>query len=439
MDGPGGIDLTVRLLAVGALVLANAFFVASEFALVTVRKTRMDQLVAEGHALAQAVRRALLHPDKYLAAAQLGITMASIALGWVGEPAVAALLAPVFSSLPESLRAIGTHSIAFALAFAIVTSLHIVLGEQVPKIVALQYAEPVALYTTKLTELFMRLCWPFIATLNWVTNRILGGLKMKRFSGHSLVHSEEELKMLVTASQEAGVLELQEEQMLHRVFNFGDLTARHVMVPRTAITGLAIDADRTAVIEQVAGGPSDALPVYRGSLDNIVGVVHVRHLFKALTASEPFSLSDHVQEIPAIPFDTSASRILVHMRRAMAYHAVVIDEYGGTAGIVTCEDLMERIIGDVGGEQDLKGRRMTVLADGSALVDGLMLLTDFNERFGVHADDETYTTVGGFVLGRLGRRPMVGDHFDFEDRTLRVEALDGRRVAWVCVTFARSA
>ena len=203
-----------------------------------VRKSRMDQLVAEGHGPARTVRRALTQPDKYLAAAQLGITMSSLALGWIGEPALARLIEPAFQTLPVTLRIISAHSVAVAIAFVAITALHIVLGEQVPKIMALQYAEPVALYTTKLTELFMKVCWPLITSLNWITNAMLSGLGLKRFSGHSMVHSEEELKMLVTASQEAGVIEEQEEQMLHRVFGFGNLTAAHVMVPRTELVAL---------------------------------------------------------------------------------------------------------------------------------------------------------------------------------------------------------
>ena len=295
---PGFGDTVLRLLAVLIMVFANGFFVASEFALVTVRKTRMDQLVAEGRQSAVTVRRALTQPDKYLAAAQLGITMSSLALGWIGEPALAHLIEPAFQSLPDTLRVISAHSVAVAIAFLAITSLHIVLGEQLPKILALQYSEAVALYTTKLTELFMRAGWPLIASLNWVTNRMLSGLGLKQFSGHSMVHSEEELKMLVTASQEAGVIEEQDEQMLHRVFGFGNLTAAHVMVPRTAMIALPIDADVNTLVERISSSPADVLPVYGTNLDEIVGVVHLRHLVAPLNKS-PHSvrLLDYVHEI----------------------------------------------------------------------------------------------------------------------------------------------
>jgi CBS domain containing-hemolysin-like protein len=427
----GSADTALGLLVVLVMVLANAFFVASEFALVTVRKTRMDQLIAEGHRLAGTVRRALIQPDKYLAAAQLGITMSSLALGWIGEPALARLIEPAFQMLPDTLRVISAHSVAVAIAFLVITSLHIVLGEQVPKIMALQYAEPVALYTTKLTELFMKACWPLIASLNWITNTLLSGLGLKRFSGHSMVHSEEELKMLVTASQEAGVIEEQEEQMLHRVFGFGDLTAAHVMVPRTEMVALPADAETATVVATISSSPADVLPVYRSNLDDILGIVHLRHLVAPLNSAGSLNLMDYVHEVPSVPLRTRASRLLAQMRRAFTHHLIVLDEHGGTAGIVTFDDLMERIAGSAGQREDPKGRRMTTLPDGSAMVDGLMLVGDLNERFGLHLDEHTYTTVGGYVLGRIGRRPSVGDRVEVEGRIMRVEALDGARVAWV--------
>jgi CBS domain containing-hemolysin-like protein len=247
-----------------------------------------------------------------------------------------------------------------------------------------------------------------------------------------MVHSEEELKMLVTASQEAGVIEEQEEQMLHRVFGFGDLTAAHVMVPRTEMVALSAQADAGALIKQIAGSPADVLPVYRTNLDDIVGVVHLRHLVGPLSSSpESLNLMDYVHEIPWVPLKTPASRLLTQMRRSVTHHVIVMDEYGGTAGLVTFDDLMERIAGSAGEREDLKALRMTTLADGSAMIDGLMLVADLNERFGFHVDERLYTTVGGYMLGRIGRRPSVGDRVTVEGRVLRVEALDGARVAWV--------
>src|SRR4051794_7630465 len=226
-----------RLAGVLLLVFANGFFVAAEFAIVTIRKTRVDQLIAEGNRSARAVRRAVTDPDSYIAATQLGITMASIGLGWIGEPALASLFQPAFTWLPITIAEATAHSVAVALAFAFVTALHITLGELAPKTIALERAEATALLVVKPTELFMRAFWPFIRLLNNMGRAVVNLLGLKSRGGHAMVHSEEELKMLVTASQEAGVLEEHEEQMLHRVFGFADLTAGQIMVPRTELAG----------------------------------------------------------------------------------------------------------------------------------------------------------------------------------------------------------
>ena len=242
------VDIAFRLLAVLGLVFANGFFVAAEFSLVTVRKTRIDQLIAEGNRRARTVRRALDDPDGYIAATQLGITMASLGLGWIGEPALAQLFEPglqyVWPGQDAAELNTRVHIVAATVAFLILTALHIVLGELAPKTVALASPETVSLWVAKPTELFMKVFWPFIRLLNGMGRAVVQAFGMRAPSGHSLVHSEEELKMLVTASQEAGVIEEDEEQMLHRVFGFADLTAGQVMVPRTEMVAIAADASK---------------------------------------------------------------------------------------------------------------------------------------------------------------------------------------------------
>jgi CBS domain containing-hemolysin-like protein len=428
----GVIDVGFRLVAVLALVLANGFFVAAEFALISVRKTRIDQLLAEGSRMARPVRRALDHPDQYIAATQLGITMASLGLGWIGEPALASLLHPLFARLPASISLATTHSLSVAIAFIIITSLHIVLGELAPKTVALQYPEKTSLIVAKPTELFLRAFKPFIRALNgmgWAVVKMLG---MKPSSGHGLVHSEEELKMLVTASQEAGVLEEEEEQMLHRVFHFNEFTAAEMMVPRTEMPAVRADAAISEVVDLVWRGRHTSLPVYRGELDDIVGIMLVPDLVRALASFPPnFSLAAIAREALTVPETMKADELLRQMRRHRTHQAIVIDEYGGTAGIVTFERVMERIVGELGGDFGTTAPPIRQLPDRSFEIDGLALVTDINERFGLHIDEETYTTIGGYMLGRLGRRPTVGDTVEVEGRTLRVEAVDGLRVSRV--------
>jgi CBS domain containing-hemolysin-like protein len=424
------VDIAWRLAAVVALVLANGFFVAAEFAIVTVRKTRIDQLIAEGVRRARGVREAVSEPDRFIAATQVGITMTSLGLGWIGEPAVARTIEPLLGRLPAEWARLSAHSIAVGVAFAIITSLHVVGGELAPKTVALQYAEKTALLVTGPTRVFMRALWPFIALLNGLGARLVRLLGLRPPSGHSLVHSEEELKMLVTASQEAGVLEEEEELMLHRVFGFGDLTAGHVMVPRTEMNGISADATLAEVIDHVVRQPHPWLPVFGKGVDDVVGFLHVEDLFPAVREPQrDFHVTHYLREAITVPETLKADDVLEEMKRHGTHHAVVIDEYGGTAGLATFEGLMERIVGEVGSEFSAGRSRISVLPDGSAMVDGLALTTDVNEQFGLHIDEDVYTTVGGFVLGQLGRRARLGDRVEVEGRSFRVEALDGMRVA----------
>ena len=417
-----------RLIAVFALVLANGFFVAAEFAIVTVRKTRIDQLVAEGHWGARAVRRAVSDPDSYIAATQLGITMASIGLGWIGEPALASLIEPAVVWLPAPMALATAHTIAVAIAFAIITALHIVLGELAPKTIALERSEATALIVVKPTELFMRAVWPFIRLLNGTGRAVVNMLGLRSRGGHAMVHSEEELKMLVTASQEAGVLEEEEEQMLHRVFGFADLTAGQVMVPRTEIIAIEADATRDALVDQIARWGHLRLPVYRKNLDNVIGILHVSDVVPALASgSGTITPGTLARETLTVPQTLAADDVLAAMRRKGVREAIVIDEHGGTAGLVTFESLVERIVGDLA----VSGGRILVQADGSAEIDGLTLVTDVNEQFDLGIDEDTYTTIGGYVMGRIGRRARVGDTIEAGGRTLRVVSVDNLRVAKV--------
>ena len=429
------LDVGIRLLAVMALVLANGFFVAAEFSIISVRKTRIDQLLAEGSRMARPVRRALDNPDQFIAATQLGITMASLGLGWIGEPALASLLEPLIGWMPARMSAATSHTLAATIAFTIITALHIVLGELAPKTVALQYAEKTALVVAKPTELFLRVFHPFIRALNgmgWAVVRMFG---LKAASGHGLVHSEEELKMLVTASQEAGVLEEEEEQMLHRVFHFAEFTAAEMMVPRTEMAAIKEDAAMPDIVDVIARGRHTSVPVYRGELDNIIGILFVPDLVRAIASPPPnFNIAAITREALTVPETMKADQLLRQMRRHRTHQAIVIDEYGGTAGLVTFERVMERIVGQLGGDFATGLAAIRRLPDGAAEVDGLALVIDINEQFGLEIDEETYTTIGGYMLGLLGRRPKVGDTVETGGRVMRVEAVDGLRVSRVRIS-----
>jgi magnesium and cobalt exporter, CNNM family len=422
----------ISLMVILALILVNGFFVAAEFSIVTVRKTRVDQLIAEGSRFARPVRRALNNPTAFIAATQLGITMTSLGLGWIGEPALANAIQPAFSVLPIMVPSGTAHTVSAAIAFAIITALTIVLGELAPKTIALQRAEQTAMIVVKPTELFQRAFNPFIRALNAMGRAVVNLLGLREPSGHGLVHSEEELKMLVTASQEAGVLEEDEEQMLHRVFHFADYAAAEMMIPRTEMMALRVDASLAEVVDVVVRGRYTSLPVYRSEVDNVIGIVLVTDLVRVLAASpQTFNLAALAREALTVPETMKADELLRQMRRHRTHQAIVIDEYGATAGIVTFERVMERIVGQHGGDFDAAVRPVTQLPDGSAEVDGLALVSDINEQFGLDVDDETYSTIGGFILGSLGRRPTIGDSVEVGNRHLTVVALDGLRVARV--------
>jgi CBS domain containing-hemolysin-like protein len=339
---------------------------------------------------------------------------------------------PTLGALPAPIAATTAHSIAVAIAFAVITALHIVLGELAPKTIALERAETTALWVVKPTELFMKLFWPFIRLLNGTGRGVVNLLGLRSRGGHAMVHSEQELKMLVTASQEAGVLEEEEEQMLHRVFGFADLTAGHVMVPRTEVAAVPAGVGREALLEQIVAGGHARLPVYREDLDNVIGILHVTDVVKALAAGDAtIDASALAREALTVPETLGAGEVLAAMRRRGVREAIVIDEYGGTAGLVTFESLMARIVGDLGEAIGGPAGRITPLPGGAADIDGLALVADLNEQFALRIDEDTYTTIGGYVLGRLGRRARVGDTIDVAGRQMRVTALDGLRVAKV--------
>jgi CBS domain containing-hemolysin-like protein len=326
------------------------------------------------------------------------------------------------------------HTIAVTVSFAIITAAEIIFGELTPKWIALERPETTALWLMPPLEVFMRTLWPFIRLVHGTARAVTRALGLKGTDSRAMVHSEEELKMLVTASQEAGVLEEQEEQMLHRVFGFADLTAGQVMLPRTELLTVSAGTTLHEVAERLGQSRDARIVVYRAGMDDVVGILQLTDLARGLASNDSrITASAAAREALSVPETLNADDLLAQMRRRKAREALVIDEYGGTAGLVTLESLVERIVGEVPGANE--SSRIQVRDDGSADVDGLALVTDVNEQFGLHIDADTYTTVGGFVLGALGRRARVGDVVDIEGRTIRVDQLDGLRVARIGISL----
>jgi CBS domain containing-hemolysin-like protein len=427
----GSIDTAFRLLAVVVLVGSNGFFVASEFSLVAVRRSRIDQLVNEGNALAKRVKSAQQHLDSYIAATQLGITLSSLALGWIGEPAVAHLIEPLFVGLPDIWPQISAHAVAVAIAFTFITTLHVVLGELVPKTIALQRSESTALTIAGPLGLFLFIFGPFINTLNGLGNAIVRMIGMRPVGGHEAVHSEEELRLLVAASQESGVLQAAEEEMLHKVFSFADKEAHQVMVPRTEVVAISADMTLREFVDFVAKQyVHTRFPVFEQTIDRIVGIIHLKD---AVLATARLQLDQPVRTamrpVLVVPESIHIDELMRQLRWRRTHMAVLVDEYGGTAGIVTMEDLLEEIVGEIQDEFDQEAPGLAAQQDGTYRIDGLMTIDEFNQRFGQDIDEPGYDTIAGYVFGQLGRVAEVGDEVPIDGLVLRVEAMDGLRIA----------
>ena len=424
------------LFAVIVLVLANGFFVATEFAIVAVRRSRLEQLVREGHPRAALAQHVVGQLDAYIAACQLGITMASLALGWIGEPALAHLLEPLFERLVGRWAPAAAHGVAVAAAFAVITGLHIVAGELAPKGIALQRPEGTALWVARPLQLFYLLFrWP-ITALNAVGNGVLRLMGLRPATGQEMVHSADELDLLVKASQRAGMVEESEARIAARAFQFADLTAGVLMTPRMELEAIPIGIGREALLRSLATSRRSGLLVYEGSLDNILGVIRVRELVPLLAQPEgPFDLRPFLRPVLTVPESRWADDLLEDMRKAGRSLAVVIDEYGGTAGIVTLGDLMRALVGRIDDEATGAGPAgATVQPDGFVLVDGLMRVHELEELLRIELDEAARgdaATVGGLIMARLDRMPRPGDEVTVAGHRLRVEALDGRRVAVV--------
>jgi CBS domain containing-hemolysin-like protein len=426
------------LSAVVVLVLANGFFVAAEFAIVAVRRSRLDQLEAEGRGGAKVAREVVGHLDRYIAACQLGITMASLGLGWIGEPALARQLEPALAPLAGRFAWATAHGLAIGVAFTVITALHIVLGELAPKGLALQHAEGTTLWVARPLRWFYRVFrWP-IGLLNAVGNGVLRLFGMRPATGEELVHSADELLLLLDASRQAGEVEPSEARIASRAFQYADVSAGELLTPRTEIEAVPLGSTLPELLARARTARHSRLPVYEGSLDQILGVLYLRDLFPYIDGRpEAFDLRAVMRPVLTVPTTKRADALLDEMRAARQVLAVAVDEYGGTAGLITLHDLLEALVGRIDEEPPTSGvdrpaQPPAPAADGSQLFDGLTRLRDFEEATGLEVPDEdrqAADTVGGLIMLRLGRLPRAGDEVEVGGRRLRVERLRRHRVA----------
>lgn len=421
----------LRLLAVLFLVLMNAFFVAAEFALVGSRRSRIDQLAEAGEAGAKAVQDALTNLDRYISGTQLGITLASLALGWIGEPALATVVDGALALVGIEAHPGVAHSTAgVATAFLVITFLHIVLGELAPKSIALVAPERVSMYLARPLMLFSRVMSPFITLLNGVANALLKLVGVNPVGGgHQNVHSADELRLLVMQARAQGTLNENDSMMLAGVFDFHEKKARDVMRPRTEVAAIPLDATEAEVWAILRAERYSRYPVIGDSLDDIVGVFLAKDLW---LHQGSFTLKQFLRDPLFIPDSRPAERVLDDLRKTRAHMAVVLDEYGGTAGIITMEDLVEEVVGDIADEYDAAARE-ALETDGILELTGSMSLIDVRSDYKVPVPDGDWTTIGGYVFNALGRLPRVGDRVTIPGCDLEVVAMDGRRVAAIRV------
>jgi CBS domain containing-hemolysin-like protein len=416
-----------RLIAIAVLLLVNGFFVAAEFALVRSRRTRLESIARTGDWKARLALRASGNLARVYSASQLGVTLASLGLGALAESALGTWFARELAALPFFVEISLRVGIAAAIALAIVTFLHVVFGELAPRGIALAHPEDVARWLTPPLLGFAWLMTPFTSLLNRSSQIVLRAIGLR--ATRENVHSAEELRMLVEQSEEGGALETQDADLLEGVFEFSEKNARDVMTPRTAIDALPIDATLDETISLITEARRSRYPVYEDTIDNIVGIVLAKDLIPVLrTPPHDFSLRNVARRVHVVPGSRQVEEVLADFKRLKEHMAIVLDEYGGTAGLVTMEDLLEEIVGEILDEYDEPPEHPERASADVIIVPGATDVSELNDRYGLKVPEDDYTTIGGYVFGALGRLPIVGDRISAGGALFSVTEMDGRRV-----------
>lgn len=424
--------LILNLLVVALLLFANAFFVATEFALVSVRKTRLAQLSKEGNKLAKIALDSINHLDRSIAAVQLGITIASIGLGWVGEAALVKLIQPIFNFLPDSMQAVATHSLAVSIAFALITFMHVVIGELMPKSIAIQHPETTALIVAKPMSFITKIFTPFIFLLNGFGNWLLSLMKIPPAHVGHLVHTVEELDMIIDESHKEGVLNDTEKDILQNVFKFSDIMAKQVMVPRPDVVSIPIDISQEELKKLTIENQYTRYPVYEEDLDKVVGILHLKDLYTLIIEGKEIILKDILRPAILVPETLTIDKLVHEFKTKRAQMALVIDEFGGVSGLVTLEDVLEEIVGEVQDEFDEEEANIRQIYENEYIANAMMRIDEFNDYFQLEAqnevEDEDIETIGGLVIKNLGHIAKEGDCCTIDGFTFKVIEVDGARI-----------
>lgn len=420
-----------NLIAVFFLVVLNGFFVAAEFSMVKMRIGRLETLAKEGSYQAKYAHKIALHLDAYLSACQLGITLASLGLGWIGEPAVAKMIAPIISQFNFSQELVTT--ISFIIAFTIITALHIILGELVPKTLSIQMAEKVTLLTAIPLVLFYKIMYPFIWVLNGISNKLISQAGINPDLMHEVAHSDEELRHLFEESHKSGLINQTEMVLMDNVFDFAGRTAREVMIPRTEMICLYTSNSFEENLKLVLDEQLTRYPVCKNDKDNIIGFVHIKDILTMLALKEKNDISSITRSLSTVPETIAVADLLKQMQKERSQIVLLIDEYGGTAGIVTLEDIIEEVFGEIQDEFDEEREPIEKIGEDLYSVDGLVIVGDVNDFFEINLDLEAADTIAGWLYCNLGVDPVVGQKFVCEEYEFEVEEVVNLRIVRIKV------
>lgn len=422
-------DPLPSLLSIGlilVLVLLNGFFVAAEYAMVKIRGGRVDTLVEEGHRNALAARRIINHLDAYMSACQLGITLASLGLGWLAQPVVGHLLQPLFDWMGWQKG--WTFGVSLAIAFLLIAILHIVLGELAPKTIAIRHAENVTLLFAKPMTFFYKMMYPLIWMINGLANALLSLLHIKPASEQDYVHTEEEIRILMKESSESGLIDSAEMKLVDNIFEFADTTAREIMIPRTEMICLYMNNSIQENLQIALEGMRTRYPLCDNDKDHIIGFIHIKDMIRY----ESVDLRTYMRPIMAVPESISISDLMKRMQRSKTQIAMLIDEYGGTSGLVTLEDIMEEIVGEIQDEFDQERPAIELAGENEFSIDGLLLIDEINDRFGFEMDSDDYDTIGGWLYSRIEvLPPKIGQTVHYGGHSFMVEEIDHKRISRV--------
>ena len=430
------VGAVIKLIGVLVLVLMNGFFVAVEFAIVKVRSTRIDTLVSEGNMKARYAQKMVSNLNEYLSACQLGITLASLGLGWIGEPAVAVIIQPLFTYLKVSQTL--THTISVAIAFSIITALHIIIGELAPKNLSILKSEATTMFAAIPMTFFYKLMYPIIWLLNSMANKVLKLLKLGNINEFEAAHTDDEIRILVEESYKHGLIDKTELTFVDNIFDFSETSVKNVMTPRTDMVCMYINDPYEDILEKALNEQMTRYPACGKNKDNILGYVHMHDLYNIEIRGGEKKVQKIIRPLISVPETMSISVLLKKFQREKEQMAIVIDEYGGTAGLVTVEDIIEEIVGELRDEFDDEREEIEVIAENCYSVDGKVSIDDISDILDINIDASSYDTIAGWVYSKLESEPRVNEKLEYQGFEFRITAVEKLRIVRINISAVKN-